>query len=54
MKDCKMFAPWWAIYLARIFGKKRFGYDSGYKMTTYTWRGIIYVWDIELDTEEPT
>lgn len=44
------FAPWWTIYLARLFGKKRVGYDSGYKTTMYEWRGMLYVWSVKLDT----
>jgi len=44
------FAPWWTMYLARIFGEKRIGYDSGYKTTMYAWRGRLYVWSVKLDT----
>lgn len=40
----------WMIFWARLLGKKRIGYDSGYKCTLYEWRGQLYVTDIKLDT----
>lgn len=46
-------APWWQMLGARLFGKKVIGYDSGYRVTTYRWRGAVYVWRITLDTDCP-
>lgn len=43
------FGPWWMFCLARIFGERRIGYDSGIKITVYSWRGISYVWKVEPD-----
>lgn len=43
-------APRWRLYLARIFGEKKVGYDSGYKTTAYLWRGVLFVWRVKVDT----
>lgn len=39
--------PWWKMYLARIFGKKRLNYDTGWKTTLYEWRGVKYIWRVD-------
>lgn len=41
------FAPWWTMYLARIFGVKLISKDGEFTMTGYRWRGIIYVWSMQ-------
>lgn len=46
------FAPYGTLWLARLFGKRVVGYESGIKMTMYRWRGVLYVWRCELDTME--
>lgn len=43
-------APWYTILLAKLFGKRRIGYDSGYKVTCHLWRGKLYVTDSSIDT----
>ena len=46
----KPFAPWWVMFLARIFGEKFVSRDDGVTMTGYRWRGIIYVWSVAVDS----
>jgi len=36
-------APRWKFWAARLFGKKYINYADGFRITTYTWRGVIYV-----------
>ena len=40
-------APTWKIWLAKVFGKKSVGVDSGCKVTCYKLNGIIYVTDVK-------
>lgn len=39
-------AKWWEIWLARLFGKKSTGVDSGCKVTVHKWRNKYYLTDM--------
>jgi hypothetical protein len=33
---------------ARLFGKKLVADDGQWRITTYQWRGVFYVWSMEM------
>ena len=46
-----VYAPWWKLRLAKLFGVRVEGYDSGYRVVAYKWRGIMYLTECS-DVEE--
>jgi hypothetical protein len=42
-----IYAPWWKLALARALGEKRMGFDDDFAITSYWWRGRMYVTKVE-------
>jgi hypothetical protein len=56
--DLKMpVAPWWEMWLARLFGRRIGGTDGTFCIVAYAWRGHKYIWSVRdsaaLSTEKP-
>lgn len=35
----------WTLLMARLFGRKRVTHDGDYRVTSYLWRGKLYLTD---------
>ena len=44
--DCSPY-PWWQLILPKLFGTKWCTIADGYLIEWYTWRGVIYVVNVE-------
>jgi hypothetical protein len=38
-----IYAPWWKLLLAKVLGERRMGFDHDCAITSYWWRGRLYV-----------